>query len=195
MSSFIFLIINNETNRNIRRERVFKDRLNPLEVYNDNECIQRFRFDRKSISDICLLLFNDLKRSTHRSQSLPVVIQVCTALRFYSQGAFFRATGDCINISKSSQSRCVYNVSEALSLKVNQFVKFPKTELSSMKHRFYAIKQMPNVIGAIDGTQIMTPKKDIESDYVNRKNRHSINVQAIADSNLEFINVVAKYPG
>jgi hypothetical protein len=30
---------------------------------------------------------------------------------------------------------------------------------------------------------------------VNRKNRHSINVQAIADSNLEFINVVAKYPG
>ncbi len=141
------------------------------------------------------MLFNDLKRSTHRSQSLPVVIQVCTALRFYSQGAFFRATGDCINISKSSQSRCVYNVSEALSLKVNQFAEFPKTELSSMKHRFYAIKQMPNVIGAIDGTQIMTPKKDIESDYVNRKNRHSINVQAIADSNLEFINVVAKYSG
>jgi hypothetical protein len=163
MSSFIFLIINNETNRNIRRERVFKDRLNPLEVYNDNECIQRFRFDRKSISDICLLLFNDLKRSTHRSQSLPVVIQVCTALRFYSQGAFFRATGDCINISKSSQSRCVYNVSKALSLKVNQFVKFPKTEneFSSMKHGFYAIKQIPNVIGAIDGThiEIMTPKK------------------------------------
>jgi hypothetical protein len=144
-------------------------------------------------------LFNDLKRSTQRSQSLPVVIQVCTALRFYSQGAFFRATGDCINVSKSSQSRCVYNISKALSLKVNQFVKFPKTEneLSSMKHGFYAIKQMPNVIGAIDGThiEIMTPKKDIESDYVNRKNRHSINVQAIADSNLEFINVVAKYPG
>jgi hypothetical protein len=47
ISSFIFLIISNETNRNIRKERVFRDRLNPLEVYNDNECIQRFRFDRK----------------------------------------------------------------------------------------------------------------------------------------------------
>jgi hypothetical protein len=52
MSSFIFLIINNETNRNIRKERFFSERLNPLEVYNDKECIQRFRFDRKSISDM-----------------------------------------------------------------------------------------------------------------------------------------------
>ncbi len=122
-----------------------------------------------------------MKRSTHRSQSLPVVIQVCTALKFYSE-ALSRATGDCINISKSSQSRCVYNVSKALSLKVNQFVKFPKTEneLSTMKHGFYAIKQML-VVGTINGThiEVMTPKKDIESDYVNRKNRHTINVEPI----------------
>jgi hypothetical protein len=105
-----------------------------------------------------------LKRSTHRSQSLPVVIQVCTALKFYSEGAFFRATGDCINISKLSQSRCVYNVSKALSHKVNQFAIFSKTEneLSSMKHGLYAIKQML-IIGAIDGIhiEIMTPKKTL----------------------------------
>jgi hypothetical protein len=42
---------------NIRKERVFKGRQNPLEIFNDNECIQRFRFDRKIISD-------DLKRPT-----------------------------------------------------------------------------------------------------------------------------------
>jgi hypothetical protein len=65
---------------------------------------------------------------------------------------------------------------------VNQFVKFPKTEneLSTMKHGFYAIKQML-VVGTINGThiEVMTPKKDIESDYVNRKNRHTINVEPI----------------
>jgi hypothetical protein len=56
---------------------------------------------------------------------------------------------------------------------------------------------MPNFIGAIDGThiEIIAPKKDIEFDYVNRKNRHSINVQAVVDSRLEFINIVVKYPG
>jgi hypothetical protein len=86
-----------------------------------------------------------------------------------------------------------------LAKRANQFIKFPKSdsELVTIKQKFYAINGMPNVIGAIDGThiEIKTPLKDIESDYINRKNRHSINVQAVVNSNLEFTNVVAKYPG
>jgi hypothetical protein len=90
-------------------------------------------------------------------------------------------------------------VSIALSQKVKQFIDFPKTneDLIKVKQDFYAIKQMPNVIGAIDGThiEIIAPNKEIESDYVNRKNRHSINVQAICNSDLKFTNIVVKYPG
>jgi hypothetical protein len=186
-------------NNNLRKERVFRDRQNPLEVYNDEECVQRFRFDRQTIADICLLLYDDLKRPTSRTQSMPVVIIVCAALRFYSQGAFFRATGDCINISKSSMSRIVYQVSQALSQKVDQFIKFPKNAqlITETKQEFYAIKNFPNVIGAIDCThvEILAPHKAIEANYVNRKNYHSINLQAICNASLEFINVVVKYPG
>jgi hypothetical protein len=51
-------------NDNLRKERVFRDRQNPIEVYNDEKCMQRFQFDRQTIADICLLLHDDLKRRT-----------------------------------------------------------------------------------------------------------------------------------
>jgi len=47
------------------------------------------------------LLLNNLKRSTHRSQPLAVVIEARTALRFYPEGAFFQAIGHSISISKA----------------------------------------------------------------------------------------------
>ncbi|XP_071483870.1 putative nuclease HARBI1 [Diadema antillarum] len=55
---------------------------------------------------------------------------------------------------------------------------------------------MPNVIGAIDCTHvnIRAPKENPQV-YVNRKGKHSINVQAIVNADLQFVNVVAKWPG
>jgi hypothetical protein len=44
-------------NNNLSKERVFRDRQNPLEVYNDEECVQCFRFDLQTIADICLLSY------------------------------------------------------------------------------------------------------------------------------------------
>ena len=73
--------------------RVIKDRLNPIENLNETECIQRFRFDKNGIIDLCQLLESDLRRPTLRSNSLPVLVQVCAALRFFAQGAFYRVTG------------------------------------------------------------------------------------------------------
>jgi nuclease HARBI1 len=198
MSNFLLLLLN-EINSDLRKERRLKDRLNPLEIYSDLECIQRFRFDRQGIVEICELIKSDIQRPTKRVKALPPILIICTALRFYAQGAFYRATGDCLSLSKSSQSRCVYEVSKALTKRVKHFIKFPKTdsELNKIKHEFYLIKDMPNCIDAIDGTHICikTPNKDIEWDYINRKNRHSINVQAVCNANLEFINIVVKYPG
>ena len=194
MSNFLMIWL---TEKNIRKERKMRDKSNPLEVFNDLECIQRYRFDRQAISDLTKLLYNDLVLPT--KSSIPVVLQVCIALRFYSQGAIYRVSADCHNVDKSVQSRCVYKVSKSLVKRVNDFVVFPKNELdlSKIKQEFFKIAEMPNVIGAIDGThiEIKTPNKDIESDFVNRKNRHSINVQAVCDAKLVFTNIVVKYPG
>jgi hypothetical protein len=36
-----------EVRRTMRRERIFRDRTNPLEIYDDLELIERFRFERR----------------------------------------------------------------------------------------------------------------------------------------------------
>ena len=52
------------------------------------------------------------------------------------------------------------------------------------------------VLECIDGTHVPIIAPSVNEEiYVNRKNTHSINFQAICDSELKFIDVVAKWPG
>nr|XP_034334755.1 putative nuclease HARBI1 [Crassostrea gigas] len=61
---------------------------------------------------------------------------------------------------------------------------------------FSDIAGFPNVIGAIDGTHIRIKSPSLDEHlYVNRKDYHSTNVQAVCDSKLRFMNIVAKWPG
>ena len=69
----------------MRRERIFRDRTNPLEIYDDLELIERFRFDRGTILQITQLLQDDLESSTFRNKAL---IKVLISLRFFASGSF-----------------------------------------------------------------------------------------------------------
>ncbi|XP_072166060.1 putative nuclease HARBI1 [Diadema setosum] len=55
---------------------------------------------------------------------------------------------------------------------------------------------MPNTLGCIDCTHIpLRAPSENEHTFVNRKGRHTMNIQAIVDSKMRFLNVVAKWPG
>ena len=62
--------------------------------------------------------------------------------------------------------------------------------------QFYSKYGFPQVLGAVDGTHIdiKQPSQNY-TDYINRKGRYSINVQALCDHNLQFLDVVVKWPG
>ncbi|XP_052248750.1 putative nuclease HARBI1 isoform X1 [Dreissena polymorpha] len=80
---------------------------------------------------------------------------------------------------------------------LNHF-RFP-TENGAMalsKQDFYRRCRIPNVLGAVDGTlvPILGPSENEEA-YICRKGFHAINVQAVCDSRMNFIDVVAKWPG
>jgi hypothetical protein len=60
-----------EVRRAMRRERIWRDRTNTLEIYDDLELIERFRFNRGTILQITQLLQEDLESSTFRNKQYP----------------------------------------------------------------------------------------------------------------------------
>ena len=75
-------------------------------------------------------------------------------------------------------------VSTALVRKQHEFIRWPSTaaERQEIKQGFFEKGGFPGVIGCIDGTHVRIQGPSAhESDFVNRKGFHSINVQAICD--------------
>ena len=68
---------------------------------------------------------------------------------------------------------------------------------SLIKNRDPSYKPFPNVIGCIDCTHIGVDAKNVTNRerFRNRKDKITINVQAVCDPNLQFIDVVARWHG
>uniref|UniRef100_A0A8C1UMA5 Putative nuclease HARBI1 n=1 Tax=Cyprinus carpio TaxID=7962 RepID=A0A8C1UMA5_CYPCA len=171
------------------------DRSNLLEIYNNEDFISQFRLPKEAILSLTDELAEVLSPATSRSHCIPAVLQVCTALRFYATGTFLNAVGDTVGLSKASVSWVVYRVSRALSNKLPQFPN-QMAELNKLKRGFFSIARFLNVVGAIDGkhVRIQAPTAH-EHLFVNRKGYHSLNIQAVCDSDLRFLNCVARWPG
>jgi len=68
-------------NRAMRRERLFQDRQNPLEVYDDIDLLKKYRLPRVEITRLVEMLSPELQRNTNRNCPLPPILQILTALR------------------------------------------------------------------------------------------------------------------
>lgn len=104
--------------------------------------------------------------------------------------------GDHISVHKATVCRVIKNVSTQIALLRPQFITFPDnaTERQNVQLGFYKLHQFSRVIGAIDCShiRIQSPNNDIGEQFRNRKGYFSLNMQAICDSNLKILNVVAR---
>ena len=169
--------------RRPRRPRQFKPAIN-IENFTDEELRNRFRFGRRQgIGYITNLIADELRRSTRRNHALPSLQQVLIALRFYASGSFLQVIGDTAGVDKSTVSRVVTNVSNALIAKQSEFITWPTdAEVAECKNSFYRRGGFPCVIGCVDGTHIrIQAPNEHENAYVNRKGFHSINVQGVCN--------------
>ena len=186
-----------EIARNLRRQRIFRDVTNPLDLYDDDQLYARYRFDRPSILWLTDLIHDDIAAPTLRNRAILPVIQLCIFLRFLASGCFQSIVGDTFHVDKSTVSRKIHSVATALARHLNHFVRFPDVErLRQIKEAFYNRYRFPSVVGAIDCTHIRIQAPAVREDvYVNRKSFHSLNVQAVCDHDLKITNLVVKWPG
>lgn len=86
-------------------------------------------------------------------------------------------------ISQPSLSHIIPAVLDGIINMTSQYIWFPYTvgEQANIKRQFAAMSGFPNVIGAIDCTNIAPSENNFI--YINKKNVHSINVQIICTSN------------
>ena len=200
MAAALILLEDVEARRALRRQRVFRDRLQPLDVYDDVDLYQRYRMTRPVLLEVIDLLEDEIAPDTLRSHAIPASLQVCVALRFFATGSLQLDNGDMASgLSQPTISRIVTRVAAALEGKARQFITFPRTadEQEREKEGFYTERhRIPNVIGCIDGSliPIKCPSGN-EASYVCRKQCHAINVQGICSHDMKFTNIVARWPG
>ena len=194
---FIAQEMEEELNRHMRRETVFRDRLNPLDAYDDLEIRRKYRLSRELILQLCNDCAIDLEPQTNRNHALPVTLQVFTTLRLLASGSFQEVLGDAHGISKSTVSRKLHVVCQAICHRwLHRYVKFPTTgnEMRPTKEDMYDIAEMPNSLGAVDGCLIPTKAPSVDEHlYVSRKGGHAMNIQVVCNAKLIFTNVVVQY--
>ena len=83
--------------------RIFRDRLNLRDAYDDAEILCRFRMNRQCFMEVKDLIRDNISHETNRSFAISPEQHTFAALRFYATGYFQQVTEDIMGISRSFQ--------------------------------------------------------------------------------------------
>ena len=123
--------------RQFRRERIFRDRSNPLDIYTDEELFSRFRFPRNELLALIDEFAQELEFPTRRLGSLSAGMQIMIALRFFATGSFQEVIGDVFGVSRMTVHRCIVRVSAVLKRAICQYVHFDNDQQTDQTKRIF----------------------------------------------------------
>ena len=93
-------------NRRAIRNRIFRDRTHPLEMYNDEQIYTKFRCYRHLILQLRDEVRNEIEFVLSRKGSLKAtpILQVLLTLRFYATGTLQNVIGELLGVDQSTVS-------------------------------------------------------------------------------------------
>ena len=122
--------------------------------------------------------------------------QVALTLYYLADEGRMRKPPNAFGLLRSTVSNVIRRVCYAICEHMGPLlIRLPKTEEGKTKN-FFNFWQFPQCLWAVDGTHIdIKQPSDNASDFINRKGRFSLNVQACCDYSCQFMDVVVKWPG
>ena len=149
-----------------------------------------FRMTGKTFEKLANLVFLNLsKEDTKFRKSIPVQKRVAIALWRLSTGNSFRTIAKTFAVGKSTAVSITKYFCKEMRRSSKEYIKFTVTS-DKVENAIEKLETCCNC--AIDGTHIYikTPQCDSKYDYFFRKQRYSINTQAVAGGDLLFLDLV-----
>ncbi|XP_045118684.1 protein ALP1-like isoform X1 [Portunus trituberculatus] len=129
----------------------------------------------------------------------PVSAKECLqmGLWFLGNKATYREMAELFGLSESTVFSSVQLFINIICNVGYNYIKWPTmTEAKENSTKFKFMAGFPGVVGALDGChiQIKAPT-EAQADYINRTNRHSVNLMAVCNSELLFTFIDVGFPG
>ena len=166
----------------------------------EEEWKENFRMSKESFYKLTDKLRPFIERQKTKMRSpVPADMQLAVTLYYLSDEGRLRKTANAFGLSRPCVSRIIRRVSHVITVHLGpELIQLPATEdaVKEKVKNFFSSYYIPQCLGAIDCTDIDIKQPTLNStDYINRKSRFSLNVQACCDYRYCFMDVVVKWPG
>lgn len=131
------------------------------------------------------------------SRTVSVEKKLLATLWLLGNKESFRGVADRFNFDKGFLHAIVMEICTGLRTLRPEFLSWPdRQQQAQIASSFLRKTGFPGIVGCIDGSHIPIPgPTDHRASYINRKGFPSIQLQAVCDDNLRFLDVCAGWPG
>ncbi|GBL99554.1 hypothetical protein AVEN_68821-1 [Araneus ventricosus] len=123
---------------------------------------------------------------------------ICRPSQVTGDPGYQKGIGAELGVSEATVSRTVNAVVDSIIAHANEWIKFPTTnsEITEAKQLWHRKYKFPTAISVIDCTHIGILKPKLyEDEYINRKGKPTLNVQATCYAKEMFTSVGISWPG